>query len=428
MTEAFVQYVWQFQYFDKKELCTTTGDAVEVFNPGTPNHDGGPDFLNARIRIGDIEWIGNVEAHDNASGWRDHHHDEDPAYDNVILHVVWSFNHAAVRQDGSALPTVVLGNRVDRGMILRYTKLLSTRSTIPCAAHYPIVDVTTKRAMMDRAAMLRLEEKAAVCCAMWEHNNNDWEETLYQLLCRSFGFKVNAEPMEQLARAVPFRLILKHSNNLLLVEALLFGTAGFLDMGYRDTYFLRLRQEYQWLEKKYGLDARKLKSSQWRFLRMRPANFPTLRLAQLAAVLHHHPRIFSIVRDARDLKTLRSIFVARQSDFWLRHYRFGLRQNKTIAPMGNASIDNIIVNAIVPVLAAYGSTMDEAFQVDKAVAFLKAIPAEHNSITRKWSALGDPPGSAFDSQGQIGLYKIFCRARRCLDCNIGSSIVKSPQG
>ncbi len=427
MTEAFVQYVWQFQYFDRRELRTTSGDEVEVFSPGTPNYDGGPDFLNARIRIGDMEWVGNVEVHGNASGWREHRHHEDPAYDNVILHVVWSCNHSAVRQDGSLLPTVVLGNRVDRGMILRYTKLLSTRATVPCAARYATVDAETRRAMMERAAMLRLEEKAAAGRAIWERCNNDWEETLYQLLCRSFGFKVNAEPMEQLSRALPFRLILKHSTKLMEVEALLFGTAGFLDMGFRDTYFLRLKQEYEWLEKKYGLTSRKLKPSQWRFLRMRPANFPTLRLAQLAAALHHHPRIFSIVRDANHLRTLRSIFVARQSDFWLRHYRFGLRQSKTIAPMGNASIDNIIVNAIVPLLAAYGRTMDESFQVDKAVAFLKAIPAEQNSITRKWSTLGDAPGSAFDSQAQIGLYQIFCRARRCLDCSIGSFIVKSPQ-
>lgn len=427
MTESFVQYVWQFQYYDRRELRTTSGDAVEVFDPGTPNHDSGPDFLNARIRIGDIEWIGNVEVHGNASGWREHRHDQDPAYDNVILHVVWSFNHAAVRQDGSPLPTVVLGARVDRGMILRYTKLLATRSTIPCAARYGVIDAETRRTMMKRAGMLRLEEKAEIGRALWERCNNDWEETLYQLLCRSFGFKVNAEPMEQLARALPFRLILKHSSNLLHVEALLFGVAGFLDTGYRDTYFLRLKQEYQWLEKKYGLETRKLKASQWRFLRMRPANFPTLRLAQLAAALHHHPRIFSTVRDASHLKTLRSIFVAPQSDFWLRHYRFGLRQSKTIAPMGNASIDNIIVNAIVPLLAAYGRTMDEPFQVDKAVALLKAIPAEQNTVTRKWTALGDPAGSAFDSQAQIGLYQIFCRSRRCLDCSIGSFIVKSPQ-
>jgi hypothetical protein len=427
MTESFVQFVWQFQYFDRQELRTTSGDAVEVFDPGTPNYDGGPDFLNARIRIGEIEWIGNVEVHDDASGWRDHRHDQDPAYDNVILHVVWSFNHTAVRQDGSALPTIVLGNRVDRGMIFRYTKLLTTRSTVPCAARYAAVDAATRQAMMERAAMLRLEEKAASCRAIWERCNNGWEETLYQLLCRSFGFNVNAEPMEQLARAVPFRLILKHSGKLLHVEALLFGTAGFLDMGYRDTYFLRLKQEYQWLEKKYDLGSRKMKPSQWRFLRMRPANFPTLRLAQLAAVLHHHRRIFSIVRDVSNLRTLRSIFVARQSDFWVTHYRFGLRQSKPIAPMGNASIDNIIVNAIVPLLAAYGRTMDESFQVDKAVAFLKALPAEQNAVTRKWSVLGDPAGSAFDSQARIGLYQTFCRARRCLDCSIGSFIVKSTQ-
>ena len=424
MTEAFLHYVWQFQYFDKRDLATETGELVEVFNPGLLNADAGPDFLNARVRIGGIDWIGNVEIHIQASGWRDHKHDSDPAYDNVILHVVWTNDWTVVRRDGSTLPVISLDKRIAKSLILKYTDLISTVATIPCASQYPSVDKVRRLSMMDRALVHRLEKKSDTVIAVLNKTNHDWEETLYQLLCANFGFKVNTEPFRQLACALPLRIVWKHSTNLVQIEALLFGLAGILQSNYRDGYFLLLRREFEWLERKYNLGDRKLNPAQWRFLRLRPANFPTLRIAQLAVVLHHHPRLFSRLLEIRDIKTLRSIFAVEQSEFWLRHYRFGLRQNKAVSPMGAESIDNIIVNTVVPVLAAYGKVMDEQHWLERCIAFLKRIPGEQNSITRKWRDLGEASETAFDSQALIELYNDFCYHRRCLNCTIGAMLVK----
>ena len=424
MTEAFLHYVWQFQYFDKRDLATDTGDHVEVFNPGLLNSDGGPDFLNARVRVGGIDWIGNVEIHLKASGWRDHRHDSDPAYDNVILHVVLTNDWTVVRRDGSTLPVISLDKRIAKSLIIKYTELISTVATIPCASQYPSVDKVRRLSMMDRALLQRLEKKSDAVMAVWSKTNHDWEETLYQLLSANFGFKVNTEPFRQLACTLPLRILWKHSTNLLQIEALLFGLAGILQANHRDAYFLLLRREFEWLERKYRFADRKLNPAQWRFLRLRPANFPTLRIAQLAAVLHRHPRLFSRLLEIRELKTLRSIFAVEQSEFWLRHYRFGLRQTKTVSSMGVESIDNIIVNTVVPVLVAYGRVVDEPHWMERCIAFLKGIPGEQNSITRKWRDLGESVETAFDSQAMIELYNDFCYNKRCLSCAIGSMLVK----
>jgi hypothetical protein len=423
MTESFLHYVWQFQYFDKKDLATIRGEPVQVFSPGVLNHHAGPDFLNARIRIGEMEWIGNVEIHIHASEWRHHHHDQDHAYDNVVLHVVWKCDWDVTRRDGSLLPAIELRRRVDKSLILKYTKLISSSDTIPCASRYPLVDRLIRHSMMDRTLVQRLEKKAGTVLGIWRQANNDWEETFYQVLCANFGFKVNTEPLQQLARALPFRIVLKHCNSLLHIEALLFGQGGFLDSNFRESYFLLLKREYELLETKYRLKEKKLNAAQWRFLRLRPANFPTLRLAQLASVFHHHPRIFSLLLETNDVKALRSIFAVTQSAFWLQHYRFGLRQKTMISPMGTMSIDNIIVNSVVPVLVAYGRAADEQQWVDKSIALLKQMPAEQNAVTRKWNALGESIDTAFDSQALIELYREFCLKRRCLSCSIGSSLV-----
>lgn len=424
MTEAFLHYVWQFQYFDKRQLMTESGDAVEVFNPGTLNRDAGPDFLNARIRIGNMHWIGNVEIHIRASGWRDHKHDDDAAYDNVILHVVWMSDWTVVRKDESLLPVITLNKRIDQSLIFKYTDLVSTLAAIPCAAQYASVDRVRRVGMMDRALVQRLEKKSGSVLDVWDKTNHDWDETVYQLLCANFGFKVNTDPFRQLGRALPFRIVLKHSTNLLHVEALLFGQAGLLQGKNRDEYFRSLKQEFDLLERKYSLREGRLNPAQWRFLRLRPANFPTLRLAQLAGILHRHPRVFSRLQEVTDLKTLRSIFAVKQSEFWLRHYRFGLPQTKEIPVMGTESIDNIIVNTVVPVLVAYGRVMDEPRWMERCAAFLKRIPGEQNSIIRKWRALGETSETAFDSQALIELYNDFCYHKRCLSCNVGYQLIK----
>lgn len=424
MTEAFLHYVWQFQYFDKRSLLTEGGEPVEVFNPGMLNKDAGPDFLNARVRIGAIDWIGNVEIHLRASGWRDHGHDSDPAYDNVILHVVWINDWPVVRKDGSTLPAVALMGRIERSLILRYTDLVSTIAAIPCATRYRSVDKLVRINMIDRAVVRRLEKKSAAVLETWNKTSQNWEETLYQMLFANFGFKVNTAPFQLLARALPFRIVLKHSANLLQVEALLFGQAGLLDNNYRDSYFLSLKREFSLLDRKYNLAGRKLNPAQWRFLRLRPSNFPTLRMAQLAAFLHNNPRIFSILQETTDLKALQSIFALEQSEYWLRHYRFGVRQSKVVPHMGIDSINNIVVNTVVPVLVAYGRVVGEPHWMERSIDFLKRMPGEQNAITRKWNDLGETTTSAFDSQALIELYREFCLKRRCLDCAIGSSLVK----
>lgn len=424
MTESFLHYVWLFQYFEKKDLATTRGEPLQIFDPGILNRDAGPDFLQARIRIGEMDWMGSVEIHINASGWRDHRHDKDLAYDNVILHVVWKANCAVTRPDGSEPPAVELKNRIDQQLILKYNKLLTSPDNLPCASHLGSVRGLIKRDMLDKTLLQRLERKAGGVLEVYRRSGNDWEETLYQLICSNFGFKVNSEPLQQLAKALPFKVLLKHADRLIKLEALFFGQAGLLGVAGDDRYCTGLKREHALLAKKYDLEERIMRPAQWRFLRLRPANFPTLRLAQLAALFYRHPRIFSKVMETENIRDLRSIFAVRQSEYWLHHYRFGQAQERTIPSIGTTSIDNIVVNTVVPLLVAYGKTSDDQQWLERALTLLEGIPAEENSITRKWKAMNEPVVTAFDSQACIELYNDYCRMNRCLNCTIGTSLVK----
>jgi hypothetical protein len=424
MTEAFLHYVWQYQYFSKADLYTTDGDTVSIFHAGHRNTHSGPDFFNARVKIGDMEWIGNVEIHIDASGWIDHDHDSDRAYDNVILHVVWKEDKKIKRNDDSLLPTIELKDRIADTLLLHYRKLLHNPEKIPCASVFDSVSSLTKYSMLDKALMQRLESKATSVMTLLKRNNNDWEETAYQMLCRNFGFKVNADPFEQLALSLPYKVIMKHSDKLLQIEALLFGQAGFLEGSQEDEYFLLLKREYALLGKKFGLLEKGLNKSQWKFLRLRPANFPTIRLAQLASLLSTQKNIFSKIHEAPNYAALVKIFSVTQSSYWRHHYSFFRFMEDEIAPLGEMSISNILVNTAVPLMVAYGKARDEQYFVDRAIDILQHIPSEENTIIRNWSGLGLKSKSSFDSQALLELNNNFCLKRRCLDCNIGFSILQ----
>jgi hypothetical protein len=424
MTEAFLHYVWHFQYFNLSDLQTTEGESITVFHPGYRNTHAGPDFFNAKVKIGDMEWIGNVEIHIDSSGWLDHHHDSDRAYDNVILHVVWKEDKKIKRYDTSSLPTLELKNRVKESLLLQYRKLVHNPEKIPCASFFSGVSSLTRISMLDKALMQRLETKATMVFTSLKKNNNDWEETSYQLLCRNFGFKVNADPFEQLAAALPYKVIMKHADKLIQIEALLFGQAGFLEDNCLDDYFQVLKREYALLGKKFGLTESRLNKSQWKFLRLRPANFPSMRLAQLAGVLFRRKNIFSRIRDAASYPELLSIFSVSQSEYWRHHYQFGKPVKEEIAPLGAMSISNILINTAVPLMVAYGKTRDEQHFVDHAVDILQHVPPEDNAIIKNWNALGFKSRSAGDSQGLIELHNNFCLKRRCLDCSIGFTILQ----
>lgn len=419
MNESFLHYIWQFQYFNKTALQCSTGEPVIVIHPGIKNTHAGPDFYNAKLRIGSIDWAGSVEIHLQASGWREHRHHDDAAYENVVLHVVWEENETIFRSDGTRMPTLELKARVDSSFLLQYKRIVHSRTKIPCANAIHSVSDIVKISMLDKALMARLEIKADAILKTLEKNTGDWEETCYQMLCRNFGFKVNTDPFLQLAQALPYKILMKHGDRLEQVEALIFGQAGFLEETINDPYYLLLKREYHLLKRKYNLGGRQMRKAQWRFLRLRPANFPSLRLAQLASVLHHHSNLFSKVVAIGSWKDLMPLFSVKPSAYWAYHYQFFKKQRREIPAMGRMSIENLVINTIVPLLVAYGKAKDEQRYVDRAVALLETTPAEVNTILRSWDLLGVKSRTAFDSQALIELHNSFCARRRCLDCNIG---------
>lgn len=427
MNESFLHYLWQYQYFDKVELSTTEGEPVAIFAPGMRNSDAGPDFFNARVKIGSMNWIGNVEIHIYSSGWTDHKHDLDQAYENVILHVVWKEDQKIKRKDRSLLPTIELKNRVDDALVLQYKHLVNQPGKIPCAGSFGDVQFITKVSMLERALVERLQVRASRVEKLLARNNQDWEETAYQLISKNFGFKVNADPFEQLAQATPYKILMKHADKIHQIEALLFGQAGFLDERSTDEYHGMLKREHQVLSRKYGLSTVKLHKTQWKFLRLRPANFPTLRIAQLASLLNRQKNIFSRIIEARSYKSLLSIFAAQQSEYWQNHYQFFKPIREVIASLGTMSIDNIIINSVVPLLAGYGRCRDDQRYVDRAIDILRHIASEDNAIVGTWKRLGFESRSAADSQSLIELYNNFCLRRRCLDCTIGFSLMRPSQ-
>lgn len=278
--------------------------------------------------------------------------------------------------------------------------------------------------MLDKALMARLEKKAAVILQALEKSHGDWEEICYQVISRNFGFKVNTEPFLQLAQSLPYKILMKHGDRLEQMEALIFGQAGFLKETINDPYYLLLKREYTLLRKKYNLGSLQMNKAQWRFLRLRPANFPTIRLAQLASVLFHQKNIFSKIISITSWKELVPAFSVRPSAYWLYHYQFFKKQEKEIPALGRMSIENIVINSIVPILVAYGKSRDDQRFVDRALQLLQETPAEKNNILRSWEDLGLSSGSAFDSQALIELHNSFCLRRRCLDCNIGFSLLQ----
>jgi hypothetical protein len=424
MQEALLHYIWEFQYFDHADLKTSAGEQITIFHPGFRNTHAGPDFSNARIKIGEIEWIGNVEIHIYSSGWRAHKHHIDGAYENVVLHVVWAEDEKVTRMDGTVVPTLQLQNRVDEGLMLKYNTIVLNPQPIPCGSTIPQVRQITRYSMLDKALSERLQKKSNEVSKILDETHNDWEETCYRILLSNFGFKVNAQPMMELAKALPYKIVMKHVDKITQVEALLFGQAGMLDDTHKDSYFVLLKREYSLLSHKFDLEHNKLNKAIWKFLRLRPANFPTVRIAQVAALLHTHQNIFSKLLSATGLAELQRVFSVDVSEYWKHHYLFDKYMQEGVSSLGKSSIENVIVNTVVVLLVAYGKLKDDQSIVDRAVEILQSIKPEENIILKKWSALGVRAANAFDSQALIELHNSYCMKKRCLDCTIGSSLIR----
>jgi hypothetical protein len=423
MTEAFLHYLWQFQYFDKAGLTTSAGEPLTILRPGSRNPHAGPDFSNAQVRIGDLVWTGTVELHIQASTWNAHKHGTDPAYENVILHVVWENDKPVIRADGSPMPTLVLQSRADMQLWHRYRKFVHQPVPIPCFSLLSSVPPVIINDMFTRAVHQRLETRAVAVLQTLERNAGNWEETCYQWLSLSFGFHVNAEPFQQLSQVLPYGLVRKQGKQLPQVEALVLGMAGFLDRVSTDVYARELAAVFTLLQNKYHLHQKKMHASQWRFLRLRPANFPTVRLSQWAALLHRHSSLFSKITETSVLTDMHNLFQVEQSAYWRTHYRFGKPATR-VPSLGKASIDTLLINAVIPVLVAYGKQQGEQVYVDRALEWLQGLPPEKNAITRQWKTADVHLPSALECQGSIELTHQYCRKRRCLECGIGFSILK----
>jgi hypothetical protein len=425
MKEDFLYYVWKLQYFDKKDLITCRGETLSISNPGTRNSHAGPDFLEGSITINHVTWYGHMEMHINASDWYTHQHQADKAYDNVILHVVWNHDRDIHRQDGTVIPTLVLKDRVAPRLHQQYQKLVLNKAFIPCANQLPHVTDLTKTSMLEKALFQRLTNKNNLVYRLLEDNQSDWEETAYQFLAYNLGFKVNSGTFLELALSLPLKVLKKHTDNVLQIEALLLGQAGLLpdSNSVQDTYVEALRREYNYLVRKYQLKARSIQKSQWKFFQLRPANFPTIRIAQFAQLLHQKYSIFDLLVNMPTKMLYKELAIV-QSPYWKKHYQFYKKSEKDIPGLGKTSIEHMLINATVPLLVAYGKTRDEQDYVDRAIAILQYIPAECNTITRHWNDVGMRAKSAFDSQALIELFNNFCAKKQCLSCHIGVSIMQ----
>lgn len=418
--EDLLQYAWQHQQISRP-LQTVCGQAIRIFHPGYPNTGSGPDFGMARLNIGGITWAGQVEVHIRASDWERHGHQTNPAYDNVVLHVVWEYDTDIRRPDGSVIPTLVLSERLPEALLHRYQQIKGQIRDIKCAALWSGVRRIDLSAMLDRCLAERLHRKAEEIIQI-QGPTQDWEQAAYAWLMRGFGFKVNAPAFAALADALPFRLLRKHADQPHQVEALLFGQAGWLAKA-TDDYQQKLQQEYRFLAQKYGLQP--MNPVHWKLARMRPANFPTVRLAQLSALLAVQPNLFSAIVHTESPGELMTQLRPEVSAYWQQHYAFGKPWEKAQKRMGTDSAQNLVINTLAPMLFAYGVSRQLPELQDRAVNWLMDIPAERNAILRQWRELGLKPAHAFESQALLELHRHYCLEARCLSCAIGCKLLRS---
>lgn len=422
MRENILYFIWQQQYFSFSDAKTITGESIQVIHPGFHNINSGPDFEQAKIRIGEVEWNGDVEIHVGSLDWTSHGHQHDKAYNKVILHVVWEHNGEVFRNDGTALPTLELKNLVDKGLLNRVRALIESIDAIPCSTQINKVSHITILETVHRALIKRLERKAQIVLQELFMSHGDWSETAYRLLMRQMGMKVNGEAFFELAEALPYHLIRKHKHNLIHLEALLFGVSGLLVAPKEDGYLAQLKKEFDFLSHKYGLK-KQLSPEQWKFMRLRPANFPTLRIAQMASILSNPADIFEMLTEFADTKELTLHLKIKTSEYWQTHYRFKVEANRNVPSLGKTSEELILLNVVAPLLAAYSIHLADNKYMEKAVSIMEGLKPENNRIIKQWSQLGISPASGAESQGLIELYNEHCQQKACLSCSIGFKIL-----
>lgn len=419
MQESFLHYIWQFKLFTASSLRTTDGDEIEIINVGQYNTNAGPDFFNAKIRIASTMWAGNIEIHTNASDWIKHQHQFNKSYDNVILHVVQNADTDVYRTDGQKIPQLIL--TYPSHLEENYTWLQQNQKWIACADKIHAVPSIVIQSWKNTLLAERLESKMETIQHLLNESEQHWEEAFYITLARNFGFGVNNQAFEQLAKSLPLSVIGKHKDQLLQLEALLLGQAGFLAEQLEDNYYKQLKLEYHFLKQKYQLSA--MDVSQWKLLRLRPDNFPPVRIAQFAALIHRSSKLFSKILERPTMDYLCTLFATEPSEYWQTHYLLGQESASVSKKLGVASIHGLLINTVVPFLFCHAHSKQQQELKDNAMQLLESIPAEKNSIVRHWQELGLHSASAYDTQALIQLKNNYCNFKKCLHCRVGHKVM-----
>ncbi len=418
--EHLLHYAWKYKLYTPTHLITTDGIPVSVIDPGIQNTDAGPDFFNAKVKIDDTVWAGSIEIHDKASDWFRHHHDKDKAYDSVILHVIGNEDTTVFRTSGEAIPQVIMD--VPEPVKRNIDWLLHRDVSVPCLSTINNIEPIHLSSWINALLSERLERKTNDIFLLLDQYNMDWSEVLYITLTRNFGFGINNDAFERLAKSLPFRYIQKQRSSSSQVESMLFGQAGMLEGEGNCHYYRLLQQEYKFLRHKFNLHP--LEGHLFKSMRTRPVNFPHIKLAQLAAIWHKYDTLISILLNEEDIHMIKQLFRIQPSDYWHNHYHFRFTSPPKPKILGENALNILLINTVVPILFAFGkiNKMDE--YVERAIGILETIPPEKNNIVSLFSQAGIGVHHAGDSQALIQLKREYCEKKKCLYCRIGFGILK----
>ena len=424
MCEEFLHYIWQHKLYLPDKLITTQEETIEVIHPGHLNTDAGPDFFNAKIRINNTLWAGNVEIHLSEDDWQNHQHHINPAYDNVILHVVYALGSGTLNSKGNSVPVYQIQFRPQ--IIARYNKLIQNKGWIACQSAISKVDPFILDQWLERLLIEKLEEKSELIKQLSQAHHNDWDQVFFVLLARSFGFGTNGQPFEMMARQTPLKALLKHADNIFQLEAILYGQSGFLNQEkVSDEYFIRLLKEYSFLASKYKLKA--INQRQWKFLRLRPSNFPTIRISQLANLIHNTKGQFAEMLDLdKPMHFEKKLITA--SEYWNTHYKFGkASKNNETKHVGSSSKKRILYNTILPYQFVYASYHQQDKVKEKIIDLFHTLPAENNRLLSNWKETGIKVDHEAHAQSLIFLKNHYCNHKKCLNCHIGHKVLSKSE-
>ncbi|WP_274476002.1 DUF2851 family protein [Mangrovimonas aestuarii] len=422
MQEEFLHYLWKHKAFHSPQLKTAAGELLEIVSTGQHNHDSGPDFFNAKLRVGNQLWAGNVEIHINSGDWYVHNHEQDVAYNNVILHVVWNHDTEVYRKNNDTIPTLELKDQVDKEILDNYHNLfLNVNQWINCERDINSVDGFTMQNWLERLYVERLQRKSIVIEGLLKSSKNNWEAVSFCMLAKAFGLRVNREAFLSLAQSLDFSVIRKVQNNIFQLEALFLGQAGILEKDNQDVNFVKVKKEYVFLKRKFQLDNTRVIPIQ--FFRLRPHNFPTIRLSQLAVLYGSYPNLFSQIMDCKSIESFYELFTVQASEYWDNHFNFGKVSKPSKKTTTKSFIDLLLINTVIPLQFAYMKAMGKGGSAT-LLEMVRQLASEKNTIVEIFQKLRPFKATALESQALLELKTEYCDKNKCLQCAVGNALLQ----